>query len=153
MELLIVYRLALSAVTATFGTAFAKWFFTTKIGVWVQQKFEAFMNYLQKKYDLQTIGFYLINKFRDLQYIYHVPYRKQDLAKKMLTKQKFIADYNSAYDVYFYVKADTKVSNKTMDDSIKDSTNKRILKKAFMSGMKKRLTSRVLLTNFIKRIA
>ena len=111
------------------------------------------LKWLQKKYDLQTIGFYLINKFRDLQYIYHVPYRKQDLAKKMLTKQKFIADYNSAYDVYFYVKADTKVSNKTMDDSITDSTSKRILKKAFMSGMKKRLTSRVLLTNFIKRIA
>ena len=111
------------------------------------------LKWLQKKYDLQTIGFYLINKFRDLQYIYHVPYRKQDLAKKMLTKQKFIADYNSGYDVYFYVKADTKVSNKTMDDSIKDSTNKRVLKKAFMSGMKKRLTSRVLLTNFIKRIA
>ena len=40
--MLIVYRLALSAVTATFGTAFAKWFFTTKIGVWVQQKFEQF---------------------------------------------------------------------------------------------------------------
>ena len=82
-----------------------------------------------------------------------MPYRKQDLAKKMLTKQKFIADYNSAYDVYFYVKADTKVSNKPIDDSITDSTSKRILKKAFMSGMKKRLTSRVLLTNFIKRIA
>ena len=51
--MLIVYRLALSAVTATFGTAFAKWFFTTKIGVWVQIKFEAFMNYLQKKYDIE----------------------------------------------------------------------------------------------------
>ena len=53
MELLIFYRLLLSAVTATFGTAFAKWFFTTKIGVWVQQKFEQFMNYLQEKYDIE----------------------------------------------------------------------------------------------------
>ena len=53
MELLIVYRLMLSAVTATFGTAFAKWFFTTKVGVWVQQKFEQFMNYLQEKYDIE----------------------------------------------------------------------------------------------------
>ena len=43
----------LSAVTATFGTAFAKWFFTTKIGIWVQQKFEQFMNYLQEKYDIE----------------------------------------------------------------------------------------------------
>ena len=53
MELLIVYRRAFSAVTATFGTAFAKCFFTTKIGVWVQQKFEQFMNYLQEKYDIE----------------------------------------------------------------------------------------------------
>ena len=36
-----------------FGTAFAKWFFTTKIGIWVQQKFEQFMNYLQEKYDIE----------------------------------------------------------------------------------------------------
>ena len=43
----------LSAVTATFGTAFAKLFFTTKIGIWVQQKFEQFMNYLQEKYDIE----------------------------------------------------------------------------------------------------
>ena len=43
----------LSAVTATFGTAFAKWFFTTKRGIGVQQKFEQFMNYLQEKYDIE----------------------------------------------------------------------------------------------------
>ena len=72
------------------------------------------------------------------------------LARKMFTKDKFIADYNTAYDVYFYVKSDTRVANNV---DIPDTTNKRMLKKSFMSGMKKRINSRVLLQNFIKRIA
>ena len=38
-------------------------------------------------------------------------------------------------------------------DSKENTTNKRSLKKMFMSGMKKRINSRVLLQNFIKRIA
>ena len=75
MELLIVYRLALSAVTATFGTAFAKWFFTTKIGVWVQQKFEAFMNYLQKKYDIEIFE----NLFDQLIKIYEMCGKTQNI--------------------------------------------------------------------------
>ena len=72
------------------------------------------------------------------------------LARKMFSKDKFIADYNTAYDVYFYVKSDTRVANSV---DIPDTTNKRMLKKSFMSGMKKRINSRVLLQNFIKRIA
>ena len=51
--MLIVYRLLISAATATFGTAFAAWFFKTKIGIWFQQKFEKFMDYLQKKYNIE----------------------------------------------------------------------------------------------------
>ena len=74
------------------------------------------------------------------------------LARKMFSKDKFIADYNTAYDVYFYVKSDTRIANQTFDSN-SDTTNKRTLKKLFMSGMKKRLNSRVLLQNFIKRIA
>ena len=38
---------------------------------------------------------------------------------------------SKAYDVYFYVKSDTKVANQTFDSN-SDSTNKRTLKKAFM---------------------
>ena len=57
------------------------------------------------------------------------------LARKMFTKDKFIADYNTAYDVYFYVKSDTRVANNVFDNI--DTTNKRMLKKSFMSGMKK----------------
>ena len=45
------------------------------------------LKYLQKKYDLQTIGFYLVkNKFRDLQYILNVPYSKEMLNRKMFNK-------------------------------------------------------------------
>ena len=72
------------------------------------------------------------------------------MANSTFNKQKFIADYNTGYDVYFYVNSGTKVSNKVFET---DSTNKRSLKKMFMSGMKNRINSRVLLQNFIKRIA
>jgi hypothetical protein len=49
------------------------------------------------------------------------------------------------------VKSDTKVANKVYDDTA--TINKNQLKRMFMSGMKKRLESRVLLRNFIKRVA
>ena len=109
------------------------------------------LTYLKKKYDLQTIGFYLASKYKDLRYIYNPGYSKEELARKTFSKQKFIADYGTAYDVYFYIKSDTKVKNQVFEQ--KDTTNKRLLKKMFMSGMKKRLDSRVLLQNFIKRVA
>ena len=109
------------------------------------------LEYLKKKYQLQTIGFFLIKKYNDLRYSFSVPYAKEALAKRMFTRDKFIADYDTGYDVYYYCKSDTKVSNQVFED--KDTTNKRYLKKMFMSGMKKRLNSRVLLQNFIKRIA
>ena len=108
------------------------------------------LRYLKKKYDLQTIGFYLVSKYRELQYQLRVPYNKEMLARKMFNKDKFIADYNTAYDVYFYVNSGTRVKNQVFES---DSTNKRSLKKMFMSGMKNRINSRVLLQNFIKRIA
>ena len=109
------------------------------------------LEYLKKKYQLQTIGFFLIKKYNELRYTFSVPYAKEALAKRMFTRDKFIADYDTGYDVYYYCKSDTKVSNQVFED--KDTTNKRYLKKMFMSGMKKRLNSRVLLQNFIKRIA
>ena len=108
------------------------------------------LKYLKKKYDLQLIGFYLVSKYRELQYMLRVPYNKEILARKMFSKDKFIADYDTAYDVYFYVNSGTRVKNQVFES---DSTNKRSLKKMFMSGMKNRINSRVLLQNFIKRIA
>ena len=110
------------------------------------------LRYLKKKYDLQTIGFYLVAKYRELQYQLRVPYGKEMLARKMFSKDKFIADTSKAYDVYFYVKSDTSVANQTFDSNT-NTTNKRTLKKLFMSGMKNKLNSRVLLQNFIKEIA
>ena len=110
------------------------------------------LKYLKKKYDLQTIGFYLVSKYNDLRYQFNVPYGKEMLARKTFSKDKFIADYSKAYDVYFYVKSDTRVANQTFDSN-SDTTNKRTLKKMFMSGMKNKLNSRVLLRNFIKEIA
>ena len=109
------------------------------------------LKYLKKKYDLDTIGFFLAGKYRDLRYMFQVPYKKEALANSTFNKQKFIADYNTGYDVYFYVKSDTKVINTVYDDKV--TANKGQLKRMFMSGMKKRLNSRVLLNNFIKMVA
>ena len=106
---------------------------------------------LKKKYQLQTIGFFLVKKYNDLRYTFNVPYAKEALARKMFTRDKFIADYGTGYDVYYYVKSDTKVANKVYDDTA--TVKKSQLKRMFMSGMKKRLESRVLLQNFIKRVA
>lgn len=109
------------------------------------------LKYLKKKYDLDTIGFYLASKYRDLRYLFVVPYNKEALAQRTFTKNKCIADYNTGYDVYFYVKSDTKVQNTVIDETA--TANKKTLKRMFMSGMKKRLNSRVLLNNFIKMVA
>jgi hypothetical protein len=111
------------------------------------------IGYLKKKYDLQTVGFFLADKFRELQWNLPISlnYKQTETFKRMFTKDKFVPDYTTAYDVYFYVKADTKVVNTDMSNV--ETTDKRTLKKMFMSGMKKRLTSRILLQNFIKRIA
>jgi len=111
------------------------------------------IKYLKKKYDLQTVGFFLADKFRELQWNLPISlnYKQTETFKKMFSKDKFVPDYTTAYDVYFYVKADTRVDNTDMSNV--ETTDKRTLKKMFMSGMKKRLTSRILLQNFIKRIA
>jgi len=110
------------------------------------------LKYLKKKHDIKTIGFYLVSKFRELRWTLYLPYDKQQLAQKMFTKDKCIADTQNGYDVYFYVKADTNVKNTTFDNTT-DSTDKRTLKKMFMSGMKGRIVSRILLQKFIKEVA
>src|SRR6056300_417015 len=110
------------------------------------------LKYLKKKHDIKTIGFYLVGKFRELRYTMELPYDKQALAQKMFTKDKCIADTQNGYDVYFYVKADTNVKN-TKFENTNDTTDKRTLKKMFMSGMKGRIVSRILLQKFIKEVA
>jgi len=109
------------------------------------------LKYLKKKYDLDTIGFFLASKYRELRYLFVVPYKKEALAMRTFSKDKCIADYNTGYDVYFYVKSDTRIENTVIDETA--TANKKTLKRMFMSGMKKRLNSRVLLNNFIKMVA
>lgn len=52
--MLIWYRLLISMGTATFGTVFAKWFVSTRLGGWVKIKFDKFMEYLAQKYDIEV---------------------------------------------------------------------------------------------------
>ena len=43
------------------------------------------LKYLKKKYDLQTIGFFLVNKYRELSYTFHVLYElKRHLLRECL---------------------------------------------------------------------
>ena len=42
-----------AAITGTFGSAFGKWFLSTRMGMWFQKKLDAFMEYLAVKYDIQ----------------------------------------------------------------------------------------------------
>ena len=93
-----------------------------------------------------------VNKYRKEKTIAVVGRVAQAENSEMFNKNKFIADYSKAYDVYFYVNSGTRVANQVFDSN-SDSSNKRTLKKMFMSGMKNRINSRVLLQNFIKEIA
>jgi len=44
--------LARAAVTGIFGSAFGKWFLSTRVGRWFQTKLDNFMEYLAVKYDI-----------------------------------------------------------------------------------------------------
>ena len=109
------------------------------------------LKYLKKKHGIKTIGFFLVKKFKDLRYHVRYKYDKELLARKLFNKDKCILDINTGYDVYFYIKSDTQITNNKMQDI--NTTNKRILKKEFVNSMKKRLVSRVLLQRFIKEVA
>ncbi|BCU97716.1 MAG: hypothetical protein CM15mV18_1010 [uncultured marine virus] len=48
------------------------------------------LRYLKKKYDLQTIGFYLVSKYRELQYQLRDLYKKEMLVEKCLLKTNLL---------------------------------------------------------------
>jgi hypothetical protein len=109
------------------------------------------ITYLKKKHGVKTIGFFLASKYRDLRYLYRPKLSMEQTAKSMFNKDKVIPDLNTAYDVYFYVNASVKISNESVSTIV--TTNKAQLKREFSKGMKKRLTSRVLLNKFIEKVA
>ena len=47
--------LARSAATSIFGSAYGKWFLSTKAGILFQTKLDYFMEYLSYKYDINII--------------------------------------------------------------------------------------------------
>lgn len=46
------WLLVKTALTGVFGSAFGKWFLTTRMGRWFQTKLDRFMGYLANKYDI-----------------------------------------------------------------------------------------------------
>ena len=110
------------------------------------------ISYLKKRHGIQAIGFFLVRRYKDLYWHFNCPYDKVALAKKTFNKDKVLADKNTAYDKYFYVKADTAVKNFNLDE-IKEDMKKSKIKTIFANSMKDRLVSRVLLQKFIKEVA
>ena len=110
------------------------------------------ITYLKKKHGIQAVGFFLVSKYKHLRYHFQVPFNKELLAKQMFSKDKVIPDLKTAYDVYFYVNAGARIDNKPISDIVA-TANKSQLKRDFAKGMKKRLTSRVLLNKFIEKVA
>ena len=53
--MLIFYRLLISMATATVGTAFARWFLTTRLGRWFQTKLSRFSSHIAQKYDIELL--------------------------------------------------------------------------------------------------
>lgn len=47
-----MWLLIRAAITGVFGSAFGKWFLSTKVGIWFQVKLDTFMEYLATKYDI-----------------------------------------------------------------------------------------------------
>jgi len=47
-----LWLLIRAAITGVFGSAFGKWFLSTKVGIWFQVKLDTFMEYLATKYDI-----------------------------------------------------------------------------------------------------
>ena len=110
------------------------------------------ISWLKKKHGIKAVGFFIVRRYKDLHWHFHCPYNKQLLAKKTFNKDKCLADINTAYDKYFYIKSDMQVKETDLS-TINDSMKKNKIKTIFANSMKERLISRVLLQKFIKEVA
>lgn len=52
MNFLVILTLK-SILSAIIGSSFYRWFQSTKMGIWFQNKLDTFMNYLSTKYDIE----------------------------------------------------------------------------------------------------
>ena len=110
------------------------------------------ITYLKKRHGIKAIGFFLVRRYKDLYWHFRCDYGKEKLARTTFNKDKCLADINTAYDKYFYVKADAQVKDTDLSD-IKEDMKKGKITRIFANSMKERLISRVLLQKFIKEVA
>jgi hypothetical protein len=107
---------------------------------------------LKKKHGIKAIGFFICRRYKDLYWHFKCQYSKEVMARKLFNKDKCLADINTAYDKYFYIKSDMQVKETDLS-SIKEDMKKNKIKTIFANSMKERLISRVLLQKFIKEVA
>ena len=110
------------------------------------------ISYLKKKHGIKAIGFFICRRYKDLYWHFKCQHAKEVMARKLFNKDKCLADINTAYDKYFYIKSDMQVKETDLS-SIKEDMKKNKIKTIFANSMKERLISRVLLQKFIKEVA
>ena len=123
------------------------------------------LDIIKQKHNITVVGFYLIariNRWDVERYLEDdMPkgigyYEKQEFMKKKrlsFSKEKFVNVNKYGYDKYFFVNAKSMRVENTDLSSINTEMKTARMKQLFSKTMKGRITSRVLLNNFIAEVA
>ena len=86
------------------------------------------ITYLKKKHGIKAIGFFICRRYQDLRWHFKCAYSKELMARKLFNKDKCLADINTAYDKYFYIKSDMHVKEADLS-AIKEDMKKNKIKR------------------------
>ena len=119
------------------------------------------LDILRTEHQISTIGFFVTKKVRmwDMdRYInnykdYEDKHNKRLALKSSMTKNRFASVDTYGYSKYFLLNGKKMNIENTNLDSINDNMKSRGIAKVFKKSMKGRITSRILLNQFIQEVA
>ena len=119
------------------------------------------LDIIRKRHNVSTIGFYVTKKLRSWDMDNYIgdykDYSDKELKRKKIqahmTKHKFASVNKSGYSKYFLLNGKKLKVENTNLDSINDSMKSSGIAKLFKKSMKGRITSRILLNQFIQEVA
>ena len=119
------------------------------------------LDIIRTEHNISTIGFYVTKKVRTWEldrYIkdykdYKDKESKQLKIKSSLSKNRYASVSHYGYSKYFLLNGKKMNIENTNLDSIKDTMKARGIAKVFKKSMKGRITSRILLNQFIEEVA
>jgi SET domain-containing protein len=119
------------------------------------------LDILRTEHQVSTIGFFVTKKIRTWEFDRYINNYKdyQDKEKKRLamrssmTKNRFAPVDSYGYSKYFLLNGKKLNIENTNLDSINDNMKSRGIAKLFKKSMKGRITSRILLNQFIQEVA